>query len=307
MGLDGSGSVSSVANISPDGDGNVPLTAADVGALPSTGGDLTGALRMNGQPISGLNAPTKNDHAANMGFVNSVAAPYNYAHNSNFTKFIAQAGIGGKHSETAYYAGDRWILDSGTVTGVARADGNGYTNITLNGTIRQIVENAPDVGTAAIEMVSGTADISYETGEITITSNGGVIRNVRLLKGAYPADNVPNYQPKSYSAELMECMRYFYRQQYSVGGYPGYANSATIARCTLLLPVEMRVVPSMTIGNMGALIINPGGKAVTGTSCYVNIEDKKQAVFDFTTSGLTSGQTVFVRLNGADIALSADL
>lgn len=36
MGMDGSGSVSSVANISPDASGNVPLTAEDLGAMPLT-------------------------------------------------------------------------------------------------------------------------------------------------------------------------------------------------------------------------------------------------------------------------------
>ena len=66
MGLDGSGSVSSVAGISPNSNGNVPLTATDVGALPSTGGDLTGELRMNGQKLSGLNDPTADDEAANL-------------------------------------------------------------------------------------------------------------------------------------------------------------------------------------------------------------------------------------------------
>lgn len=72
MGLDGSGSVSSVANVPPDPDGNVPLTAEHVGALPSTGGNLTGELKMNGQPISGLNVPTTNDQAANKGYVDTA-------------------------------------------------------------------------------------------------------------------------------------------------------------------------------------------------------------------------------------------
>ena len=57
QGLDGSGSVSSVAGISPDPQGNVPLSAADVGALATTGGSMTGPIEMNGQPISGLNPP----------------------------------------------------------------------------------------------------------------------------------------------------------------------------------------------------------------------------------------------------------
>ena len=72
MGLDGSGSVSSVAGVSPDPDGNVPLTAESVGAVPSAGGAMTGELKMNGQPISGLNMPTANDQAANKGYVDSV-------------------------------------------------------------------------------------------------------------------------------------------------------------------------------------------------------------------------------------------
>ena len=57
QGLDGSGSVSSVAGISPDPQGNVPLSAADVGALATAGGEMTGPIEMNGQPISGLNPP----------------------------------------------------------------------------------------------------------------------------------------------------------------------------------------------------------------------------------------------------------
>lgn len=134
------------------------------------------------------------------------AAPYNYAHNSDFTQWVNQAGFGKSHAGSLEkYAGDRWILDSGTVTGEAREDGNGYTNITLNGTISQIVENAPDVGTTAIEMVSGTADISYDNGVITITSNGGVIKNVRLFQGNYTADNLPVYQPKGYGVEVVNC------------------------------------------------------------------------------------------------------
>lgn len=68
MGLDGSGSVSSVANISPDENGNVPLTASDIGALSNTGGDMTGELRMNGHPIIGLNEPTSDDEAATKGY-----------------------------------------------------------------------------------------------------------------------------------------------------------------------------------------------------------------------------------------------
>ena len=74
MGLDGSGSVSSVCDISPNSDGNVELTAENVGALPTTGGDMTGEIRMNGQPISGLNDPTEDTEAARKGYVDAETA-----------------------------------------------------------------------------------------------------------------------------------------------------------------------------------------------------------------------------------------
>lgn len=69
MGMDGSGSVSSVANISPDENGNVPLTAENIGALSSNGGDMTGGINMNGQKLKGLNTPTEDDEAATKGYV----------------------------------------------------------------------------------------------------------------------------------------------------------------------------------------------------------------------------------------------
>lgn len=255
FGIDGSGSVSTVAGVSPDADGNVPLTAASVNALGIGGGTMEGPVNMSGQKLSGLNAPTKDDEAATKGYTetyvnNAVkkAAPYNYAGNSDFTQWVAQPGLCKSHAgSVAIYAGDRWILDSGTVTGDAREDGNGYTNITLNGTIRQIVENAPDVGTPAIEMTSGTANISYANGEITITSNGGVIKNVRLFRGNYGTGNIHAYQPKGYGAELTECMRYYYEVMDKAIYIASVIVTGGRATWTYPLPVKMRTIPTICI------------------------------------------------------------
>lgn len=68
FGLDGSGAVSTVAGVSPDDTGNVPLTAANVGALALTGGTMEGSINMNGQKLTGLNAPTADDEAATRGY-----------------------------------------------------------------------------------------------------------------------------------------------------------------------------------------------------------------------------------------------
>ena len=73
FGIDGTGAVSSVAGVYPDETGNVTLTAADVGALAVSGGDMTGSINMNGQPISGLNDPTEDTQATRKGYVDTTA------------------------------------------------------------------------------------------------------------------------------------------------------------------------------------------------------------------------------------------
>lgn len=74
FGLDGLGSVVSVCDQSPDGNGNVNLSAENVGALPTEGGSMEGPLDMNGQKLDGLNDPVANDEAASKGYVDRTCA-----------------------------------------------------------------------------------------------------------------------------------------------------------------------------------------------------------------------------------------
>ena len=72
FGIDGTGAVSSVCNVSPDASGNVALDADSVGALSKKGGIMEGSINMNGQPLSGLNAPTADNQAATKGYVDGI-------------------------------------------------------------------------------------------------------------------------------------------------------------------------------------------------------------------------------------------
>lgn len=229
FGIDGSGAVSTVAGIAPDANGNVPLDASNVKALALAGGTMQGPINMSGQRLSGLNAPTASAEAATKGYVDNAVPDltgyatekyvdtavktldlHNYLDNSDFTQFISQIAPGSQHVNQAY-AGDRWILDSGTVEATANEDGKTYSNIILNGTIRQIVSVPPDVGTVRLEMTSGTATAVYENGEVIITSSGGIIKNVALYAGTFATEEKITYKPKGLGAEMNECTRYFRR------------------------------------------------------------------------------------------------
>ena len=178
------------------------------------------------------------------------AAPRNILDNSDFTNLVAQAGIGGNHGTIAY-AADRWILDSGTVSYEAGV------GLTLNGTIHQKLEFPPTGETSTfVGMDSGTASISYADGEVTITSGGGVLKWAALYGGVYSAATMPDYQPKGYGAELVECQRYYFRwiPTYTASALGFVVNwTTTSARAVIYLPAAMRnqgTLPTTSFKNL---------------------------------------------------------
>lgn len=200
MGIDGTGSVVSVAGISPDTNGNVPLTASDIGALPNTGGDLTGELRMNGQPISGLNAPTADDQAANKGYVDTakdeavteaaaytnaavkMAAPRNLLDNSDFRNPVNQRGFtGGIPADNSYFI-DRWkTIQSATKNISLSLSSLGLTVTVLTGTagIRQFVPTPSTNVTFAVQ-VNGNVFVM----PIILGTNASKITDIGLKMSA---------------------------------------------------------------------------------------------------------------------------
>lgn len=275
MGLDGSGSVSSVAGISPDSNGNVPLTAGDVGALPSSGGDVTGELKMNGQPISGLNPPTSSTQAANKAYVDSAASkasPHNLLDNSDFRNPVNQRGASSYTlGSWGGYAIDRWtayiggctvtVSDDGiqlngelyqpiskeaarryngkTVTIAAKMGGNVYC---AHGVVDQ--KGAYDV-TARVDTPDGVLMLTCEETDrlffLLDTAASTVVEWAALYEGEYTAETLPEYQPKGYAVELAECQRY-YQKKTCQRQIVTYASVGFEAAIDLYAP--MRVTPS---------------------------------------------------------------
>ena len=304
MGIDGSGSVSSVCNVSPGSDGNVALTAADVGALAVSGGDMTGAINMNGQPISGLNDPTEDTQAARKGYVDTSfrkAAQRNILDNSDFTNLVAQAGIGGNHGSIAY-AADRWILDSGKVSYKAGV------GLTLNGTIRQKLEFPPTGETSAfVGMASGTASISYADGAVTITSSGGVLKWAALYGGVYSATTMPEYQPNGYGAELAECQRYYQKVGATASGF--VTSGGDQIRVAVSLSSVMRTTPTIfnaIIGGVRTIAGSNTKPTVTGVSISRFVNSDLAIMFDIDKETLSVTNNTPIGCY-VDAELSADL
>lgn len=221
--------IQSVNGVQAGVNGNVDLSA----------GTMTRGIDMNSQALTGLTTPVNPQDSATKQYVDNNSSPYNWLDNSDFTNLVAQAGIGGNHGSQAY-AADRWILNSGSVSY------NAGTGLTLNGTITQKLESMPTGTTSAfVGMASGQASIACSNGTVTISSAGGVIAWAALYEGTFTEQAKPEYRPKGYTAELMECMRYY--QENSV--YYAAYNPIFEAAPGLPFPVEMRTTPTVTIVN----------------------------------------------------------
>ena len=324
MGIDGSGSVSSVAGVSPDSTGNVTLTAADVGALAVSGGDMEGAINMNGQPISGLNDPTEDTQAARKGYVDNAvrkAAPRNLLDNSDFRNPVNQRGAS-SYTGNFMLGIDRWIATepNGSVTETITDNGitfstssggqvyliqrfeKGYLDISKPHTIAVCIAD----GTVIIAGYIDTSDENVDTVN-AIFSSGSTVQWVALYEGEYTADNLPVYQPNGYGAELLECQRYYL---HGVGKHcPGLILADGSIKVFVPTPVTMRITPTATAISLDNAVYNNGTSRIIALNSIASIELKPTGVYVVFNTALTSGQDMFHTLMTFDttLHLSAEL
>lgn len=304
------GDVSSVNGMAPV-QGNVTLTASDVGALEADGTAADAAMLGGKAPEYYLQ-------------------PRNLLDNSDFTNPVNQRG------QTDYtsngYTIDRWELYFGAV-GVSSL---GY--ITTSGQMYQKIAIPTDkVYTFAIENDAGIAVVTGipangihsatlgnaliklatigEYVEVVIEPSEGY--NIAcaywaaLYEGSYTADTLPPYFPKGYAAELAECQRYFWRcnNTWFAEG-TGCAFSDTEFRVSIVLHQIMRVTPTM-VSSTGdttsyGIKIRTSGKASIAPNA-VTLALKNNRIALTLTGNFTNGELGVLRLENDYLDFSADL
>lgn len=234
------------------------------------------------------------------------AAPVNLLDNSDFRNPVNQRG------QTSYtgtsYKIDRW---ASYYTNSELTINPGYISVKSNG-IYQIVLGCSGVYSAFAcrmngEIVTLTAQ-KNSNGTITVFLPIGDWVWAALYEGEYTAETIPEYRPKGYARELLECQRYYVEiDHYALGtGYSGIGNDVTIF---LQTPIQMRTVPTIICD--GAIRARYGGtEYYTLDSCRIDAFDRGYSatirLVGIAISGITSFQVV-AGYATSKFALSADL
>jgi hypothetical protein len=214
----------------------------------------------------------------------AAAVPRNLLDNSNFTNPINQ-----RRSPTNSYRGlgysiDRWIVPSdtaaltiGTDFILIQSDSSNVEMFTQRlepGTLKQgekytaviwlndgtVLAGSGTCASGAVNLTDANRDVyaqispgsTYDSFRLCVAAGKFArIKHCALYEGEFSPESVSLYNYKSYACEFHECCRYFYRIPHlGAYAYPGYVTSANNARCTILLPIEMRKQPTFSVSTM---------------------------------------------------------
>ena len=304
-----------------------------------TGGGGNVSINLNGTEEVGeivpINADTLKGQTA--GYYKTA---YNLLDNSDFRNPVNQRGAT-SYTSTGYSI-DRWNAYNPTSVNI----NNGYISVigSSNTYFRQYIEAnnlygktftvAVKTSDGKISFATGTypeANPSSETlvasvdagnfmlyfhaqttrGAVQVKPDSGATVNlewIALYEGEYTAETLPEYIPKGYAHELLECQRYCYVLPEIDGAYcyAGFSDSATNARITINLPVALRSIPTITLNNGSEnceVYTSSGSKKITNIS--VRGSDRNGLILNCTTSGLTAWSNCTARF--MSMIISADL
>ena len=203
--------------------------------------------------------------------------PRNLLDNSDFRNPVNQRG------QTSYsvseYTIDRWILYSSASETITLTD-EGITFTTGNNSFYQRVLKKsikPGATYTLAYCTDGVVRITTlvftdssagttEAFDVAISVEAGkTLSWAALYEGSYTADTLPPYVPKGYTAELLECLRYYVDMKKLNGaGMTGW----NLYTPTYMFPIPMRAKPTITLSNPVTGTQNVIGKYNNQTGLY---------------------------------------
>ena len=239
------------------------------------------APKINADTLGGVDASNylkKTDTASDTSKLGGKAPEYyiqprNLLDNSDFRNPVNQRG------QTDYtnngYTIDRWELYSGAVgvssLGYITTSGQMYQKIAIptdkvytfaieNDAGIALVTGIPANGIHSATLGNALIKLATISGYVEVVIEPSEGHNVAgaywaaLYEGSYTAETLPPYVPKGYTAELVECMRYYYRLQngtnfiFRLRNQHETNNYAAFDICPCItFPVPMRIVPTVSI------------------------------------------------------------
>ncbi len=264
--------------------------------------------------------------------------PRNLLDNSYFRKLVNQRGANGTFGAWGGYTIDRWAAYANGATIGVTDDGLSLQNaifqaisaedmsrfqgkwltfaVKINGVVyvacglfeqtdiwHMVSRTDTPYGYICIEVQNDNKLFCVIDSSISATT----VEWACLYEGAYTAETLPPYVPKGYSAELLECQRYYYKFQNgtSVYGYTG--SSGTSIYLAFELPTIMRLTnPTVSMSsNIYGAFGGAGATSLTSISSSKTMGKQFELVMSLS-SGL-SANTVYAGWVNGTITVSADL
>lgn len=325
------------------GDTNVSKPS-DIGAVAVDGTTpMEGPLDMNMHRVLNVSDPEVDTDAATAGYAKMVASrassPRNMLDNSDFRNPVNQRGKTTDNATDWAYAIDRWIFGNVTykltTNGITLTPyGSGEEHLMAEYLEKQDfligkkLTFAVGLSNGNVCIATGTVPQKSDWAQIAQAELNGVMLSVMwsggnnylmprilvgqettvawaaLYEGEYTAETLPEYQPKGYGAELLECQRYFFAP---VSQQFGFANSTTGGLVLINLPTIFRIIPTIT-GYISW--IRTDGKHISSglsnaTLSVSSADHTPAAIVSIgNVSGLTAHKAMCVAIN---CQLSADL
>ncbi len=232
-------------------------------------------------------------------FAKKVSNPRNLLDNSDFRNPVNQRG--GTSYSGAKYTLDRWYLWSdGSHTGTATISADGVMlerndsgrmtfgqRFPLNFLLADHYtlaycdfNNVVHIESCEVKRDNEGEPTEYDRIEIEVTEDIG-IKWAALYEGAYTAETLPDYQPKGYAQELLECLRYYFKPE-NVPIGSGYCRlGGGVADVLIPAPIKMRTMPTLEYSTLDFNIRYMNGSS--GATCVPD----EVAVRTFAANGIT--------------------